>query len=653
MKSRFGLLSIAAALMMLMALAAPATAATTHWVNDDDPNGPPYSPPGTSCMDSGFATIQEAVNASAAGDTIRVCDGTYPELAGGPLTINRTLTLLGEQAGIDARFPRGAESIITDPLGTSVSASNVVIDGFTVQDSVAPAFTGFGVWLNPGISGTQILNSIIQNNIVGIGLANLGPSQAVIRHNLIRNNNVPGPATGQGIYTDQFSGGVSVTNVLVEENAFNENSVAGIDVSNTNPAGGVFDLDVDSNSFDMNGRGLLLFNTHDSTIQDNSITNSTAAASAAVRILDNNTNLSVLANDLITGAGHAILVSDLGFVGGPSSGLEIHQNNIEVFAGTGLTVDPLSHVGTVDAECNWWNSPSGPTNVNNPGGTGEEVVGDADFTPWLVAPAPGGACAGPLPTGKVTGGGQINVTGGRGTFGFNARQETTVASGHLNYMNHVTGARLDCNVTLITELTPTTAKFEGTCSPESDASSFKAEVEDNDEPGKSVDKFRITYGATTEGEVLRSGNIQIHLDPATPSSTDAQNTETAATGAGEGSLPAGATFSGISLNGLQVGMGLSIASNNAAAGQFFAVLQGTSALGQAREIEVLGRVTSGSVGSDGSVTFGGRAAVDIGGGSAPLDLPFTVTATAGGLLLELGTSTLPSATLTGGSITIE
>ena len=75
----------------------------------------------------------------------------------------------------------------------------------------------------------------------------------------------------------------------------------------------------------------------------------------------------------------------------------------------GLLVDLGSHVGTVNAECNWWNSSTGPTNPNNPGGTGEEVVGDADFTPWLIARAPGGACLGGAPPtpGKVTGGGQI------------------------------------------------------------------------------------------------------------------------------------------------------------------------------------------------------------------------------------------------------
>jgi hypothetical protein len=480
--------------------------ATTLVVDDDK----------VQCPTAAFMTIQAAVDVANPGDIIMVCAGTYPELpTGGLLTVTKTLTLRGAQSGTDARSRLGLESVITATRGTSVSASNVIIDGFTVENSIAAAFTGYGIWINPGVSGTQILNNIIQNNIVGIGLANGSGSQAVIRHNLIQNNNQAGGASGTGIYTDEFVGGTTVTNVLIEENLFKGNLDAGIDVSNTDPTGGAFNLDISTNSFDLNGRAVLLFNTHTSSVHDNSITNSTLAGSAAIRLFDNNSDLSILNNNVITGVFHAIRFSFLNAVGGPSSNVVIHENNIEFFpAGDGLLVDVGSTTATVNAECNWWNSPSGPTNPSNPGGTGEKVMGDADFTPWLVAPAPTGGCAGGGPSGKVTGGGQINLTGGGvGSFGFNAKSDGGVGSGHLNYLNHVTRAHLDCTVTAVLITPPNKAKLSGPCSSTNagGAMSFTADVEDNANPGKGADKFTISYGLVmNEGGTLTSGNIKIH-----------------------------------------------------------------------------------------------------------------------------------------------
>ncbi len=130
--------------------------AATRWVNDNDPNGGGYAPPGTSCNDPGYATIQAAVTAASTGDTIMVCPGLYAE----QVQINKTLTLLGAQAGVDARtrpFVVANESIIDHPCGpVQIMANQVVLDGLTVQGSVLPdpCFLA-GIWTNPGFSGTQ------------------------------------------------------------------------------------------------------------------------------------------------------------------------------------------------------------------------------------------------------------------------------------------------------------------------------------------------------------------------------------------------------------------------------------------------------------------------------------------------------------------
>ena len=131
---------------------------------------------GNTCMAPGAATacltLQAAINKASATDTIHVAAGTYAVV--GLVTVNKTLTLLGAQAGVDARTRVGAESILSNSQGMRIAASNVVIDGFTVQDSIVAAFTGYGIWMDPStsVTGTQVVNNIIKNNIVGIGLAN-------------------------------------------------------------------------------------------------------------------------------------------------------------------------------------------------------------------------------------------------------------------------------------------------------------------------------------------------------------------------------------------------------------------------------------------------------------------------------------------------
>jgi hypothetical protein len=307
-----------------------------------------------------------------------------------------------------------------------------------------------------------------------------------------------------------------------------------------------------------------------------------------------------------------------------------------------------------DGICNWWGSASGPFATDNLSGTGDAAVGMIDYNPWLTTPNLDGPCVGGFPQpATVVGGGQIAVTGGKGTFGFNAKLKDDEVSGHLNYENHVTKDHLNCTVMTFEELTPTTAKFSGPCDAKSDADSFVAEVKDGGKPKNEGDTFKITYGSHMDGSTttpITSGNITIKIHPDPAAAESAHGT----TAAGASSFPSGATFNGVSLSGMQLGTGLSIAPNGTAAGEFLAVLIGTSPLGQRQEIGVQGVVVSGSIGPSGTATFGGTATVAMGSGSVPLlNVPFTVTATTQSVLLNLGTSTLPSATLTEGSITIE
>ncbi len=127
---------------------------------------------------------------------------------------------------------------------------------------------------------------------------------------------------------------------------------------------------------------------------------------------------------------------------------------------------------------------------------------------------------------KVTGGGQINVpepsSTGIANYGFNAKpQETTGGvTGHLNYVNHVSGLHVNGTVTDVDVVTinpdgsPKMVRFSGTCA-NGPACTFSVTVEDNGEPGRD-DRFGIAVvgsaaDETTSDRVVNNGNIQFHL----------------------------------------------------------------------------------------------------------------------------------------------
>lgn len=134
--------------------------------------------------------------------------------------------------------------------------------------------------------------------------------------------------------------------------------------------------------------------------------------------------------------------------------------------------------------------------------------------------------------------------------------------------------------------------------------------------------------------------------------------QTTVTGAGGGVFAAGAEFNGVALSTLRFGMGVSIASNGTATGDFESTLLGTQA-GQPRNITVVGKPSVGSFPAAGTATFSGVCSIDMGDGTPPLSsVPFTVTAVAGvgaqgTLTLSLGSTNLPIATDTVGRITVQ
>ena len=132
---------LVASLGLLAMLAAPATFAApapTRWVNDDKPV---VSTPGQNCNKPGYNTIQDAINASAPGDTIRVCAGNYSGAI-----VDRVVNISGDNGAIIDSGPfshpgvfRAAFQFNMAQLATR-PGSGATIQGFTILG--ATQFTG-------------------------------------------------------------------------------------------------------------------------------------------------------------------------------------------------------------------------------------------------------------------------------------------------------------------------------------------------------------------------------------------------------------------------------------------------------------------------------------------------------------------------------
>lgn len=242
-------------------------------------------------------SIQAAINAASDGDTIVAAAGTYSE----DLSINKGVSIVGANEGIDGSDDRGAETII-DGEASITTSSKVVIDGVKFLDddaytlSIGDNYVALQILANSA-EGHEIRNSVFlrdpathpdgfdPNAFAGsnaqpthraIEISNVGAGQSVtIEGNLVSSTN-PYPYAGDswrsGIYSNggegittidgnTFVGGRSAVNaddfgptVTISDNNFQSPGSAisigvGSDVSNvTTITGNSFDrVDTDLN----------------------------------------------------------------------------------------------------------------------------------------------------------------------------------------------------------------------------------------------------------------------------------------------------------------------------------------------------------------------------------------------------------------------
>jgi parallel beta-helix repeat protein len=155
-------------------------------------------------------TIQAAVTAAHAGDTINVRGGTYEE----DVVVDKKLTI---QATGPAQVDPVDDGVAGNPAyGFNLQANDIVIKGFRIGefDNNADPDGSVGINASSSFSGYKILNNTLAHNVFGVYLntsTSNGAHQTIVSGNSFRFNNNPGAAAGNGIYSDQGARNLKIT----------------------------------------------------------------------------------------------------------------------------------------------------------------------------------------------------------------------------------------------------------------------------------------------------------------------------------------------------------------------------------------------------------------------------------------------------------
>ncbi len=399
------------ALLLSVFGAVPVWAQTTWYVDDDNCPGP-----GAGTQVDPFCSIQDAIDAATAGDTINVAAGTYTE----HVTIDKSLALQG--AGASQTTIDVSGLLIQNPhvaVEVQNGVNNVVVDGFTIIGVPAFHHSDDSVIRCGGSSGTN--NDItISNNVidgyVGILFKN-GDSFTVQQNDITFNKNaivIQSGCTNVDISDNTMTGGTSmqtdpygiyITSTTGSITGNTIENVIGPDDGGKGIGGSSnHDLVIDDNVINNTGYDGISFwsNTHHVTISNNTLSNNAQTYYKGGGITIKGDDITIINND-ITGSGHDGVIIDTHVL--DSVRIDINYNNIWGNADYGVNVKNAGE--TVDAENNWWGHASGPDDdagVIN--GTGDKISTNVDADPWI------GKTGEPSGHGDATNGGTATVSAG-------------------------------------------------------------------------------------------------------------------------------------------------------------------------------------------------------------------------------------------------
>jgi hypothetical protein len=285
-----------------------------------------------------YSTISAANAAAVAGDTIKVCAGTYDETV---TVTTPDLTFVGAQAGKKATAKVAAatknESIVDNVNGDFVlssSADDTTINGFTIEGAGSSTINQDGVSAFAGSSGLTLIDNVIVDNGNGINLQNPNAAEpATISHNYINNNNDEGDVGNNGqTGTGLFISNGPADNTTISKNIFGEDSQTAINFAGASgtPSTG---LVVSNNSSINDSTFVVAINSTNALIENNKVTVNTSAVPGGngTGILDfgSNSGLRIIKNTMSSTVDVSSAISLAAFTGTASGDTTVISNTIK------------------------------------------------------------------------------------------------------------------------------------------------------------------------------------------------------------------------------------------------------------------------------------------------------------------------------------
>src|SRR3989344_3435166 len=312
-------------------------------------------------------SIQAAINAATAGNTINVKASYSVANDSFPITISKALTLQGVKVGVDPRPSTGgrsgAESVIDGGNTTSniikIAASNVTVNGFTIRNGRADMIR----------QDNSYSNNIVEYNIVydgngdeGVQLVNC--TDCFMRYNYVYDIGVG----GDGLNFASASRGTITQN----------------EVTNVIAAAGAIYTYASNTIYDIESDAIKLMYCSGCTISGNTIYNS-QSTNGALHLALGLSNITVTGNTIRNNTTNGILVP----LGQDPSTFSITGNDIYGNGGNGIRND---NAALLPATGNWWGDNSGPLDSNGAdgstpatnGGSGNVAYGKINYSSWTT-----------------------------------------------------------------------------------------------------------------------------------------------------------------------------------------------------------------------------------------------------------------------------